>query len=146
MRRIALAAVAASVLFTASRSEAQTVTYRLDSFRFDRSTSLLIGSITGTNCDLLGDSSNCVFLDVSGPINFEPYLPPSPILPQDPYYGLVTAWNTMLELLPPNPILPPSPIKGLLTAIGINGAGATVTATMTTATEGVLTSFTPFAQ
>jgi hypothetical protein len=143
MRRIALAAVAASILFTANRSEAQ-VTVTFDSFTFDRSTSLLVGTIAATECDSL--SLCTVYLDATGAINFEPYLPPSPIQPGDPYYGLVTAWNTMLELLPPNPVLPPSPIKGLLTAIGLNGASAVVTYTMTTPTEGVLTSFTPFAQ
>jgi hypothetical protein len=120
MRRIVLAVVAAGVLFTASRSAAQQTSYTFDAFTFDPATALLVGTVG----DCLGDVCQTVYLTANPSTVF---LPPDPVVPPNPFYGLFTAWNAVLAYLPPNPIVPPNPFFGLLVALGHGGARALVT-------------------
>jgi hypothetical protein len=131
MRRLVLAVVASSLLFTASRSQAQTtdpttgevnpgpVQYTFDYFTFSRGTMVL----AGTSVDPASGSFQTVYLTVNASTVFSPTTGEK--APGPPGLGgLFTAWDA---LQPIDPSVPPDPFYGLLVALGRKGARALVT-------------------
>ncbi len=107
---VMLTAVTATVLLMARRSRADQVCETFSTFTFSPATATL----AGTNCLADGGSCETVYLTATDSTTF---VAASPVAAGDPFYGVFTAWNTLVAA--PNQI--PKAFYGLLVAISQQG-------------------------